>query len=66
MENKRRRGEGEVAFFARNILMSSTAGMIAETVTIPLDTAKVRMQLQIAHEGFTPRYNGVVSTVRRI
>ena len=45
MNTKRRQGEGDVAFFIRNVLMASTAAMIAETATIPMDTAKVRMQL---------------------
>jgi len=36
-------GEGDIAFFCRNIFMASAAGMIGEAATIPLDTAKVRL-----------------------
>ena len=43
MNTKRRKGEGNVAFYVRNVMMAQTAGMISEGATIPLDTAKVRM-----------------------
>ena len=66
MDTKRRRGESDLAFLIRNILMGSAAGMIAETSTIPLDTAKVRMQLQVVPGGITPRYNGILRSVARI
>lgn len=36
-------GESDTAFFIRNVLMASTAGMTAEAATIPIDTAKVRL-----------------------
>jgi hypothetical protein len=45
MHTHRREGEGPVAFFFRNVAMASSAGMIAEALTIPIDTAKVRLQL---------------------
>ena len=64
MNSKRREGEGEVAFFIRNVLMASTAAMTAEVATIPLDTAKVRLQLQKVVPGETPRYNGLLGTMK--
>ena len=36
-------GESDAAFFMRNVLMASAAGMCGEAVTIPIDTAKVRL-----------------------
>jgi solute carrier family 25 (mitochondrial uncoupling protein), member 8/9 len=45
MNTKRRPGEGDVAFFCRNVLIASAAGMIGEVFTIPVDTAKVRLQI---------------------
>ena len=38
-------GESDAAFFARNVLMASAAGMTGEAATIPMDTAKVRLQI---------------------
>ena len=66
MNTKRRQGEGDVAFFIRNVLMASSAAMIAETATIPLDTAKVRMQIQKVVPGEVPRYNGLLGTTKTI
>lgn len=43
MNTKRMKGEGDVAFFFRNVFMASAAGMIGEAATIPMDTAKVRL-----------------------
>ena len=45
MNTKRMKGESDAAFFCRNVLMASSAAMIGEICTIPLDTAKVRMQI---------------------
>jgi len=44
-------GEGDTAFFIRNILMASAAGMTGEICTIPIDTAKVRLQVQKIEPG---------------
>ena len=66
MNTKRRQGEGDVAFFIRNVLMASTAAMVAETATIPMDTAKVRLQLQKVNPGETPRYVGLLGTTKKI
>ena len=47
--------------------MAQAAGMITEIVTIPLDTAKVRMQLQTATSfGSYSRYNGLIGTTKTI
>ena len=46
--------------------MASSAAMVAETATIPLDTAKVRMQIQKVEPGEAPRYNGLFGTTKTI
>jgi hypothetical protein len=43
MNTNRMPGESDIAFFFRNVLMASAAAMTAETATIPIDTAKVRL-----------------------
>ena len=63
MHTHRREGEGPIAFFFRNVLMASSAGMIAEVLTIPIDTAKVRMQIQKVAPGEKPKYNGLFGTL---
>lgn len=37
--------EGPAAYFIRNMMMASAAAMMSECLTIPLDTAKVRLQI---------------------
>ena len=66
MQTKRMKGEGDVAFFCRNVLMASAAGMIGEACTIPMDTAKVRLQIQKTPEGQAPKYNGMMGTMKTI
>lgn len=46
--------------------MASAAGMWGEAVTIPLDTAKVRLQIQKVVPGEAPRYNGLFGTVGKV
>jgi len=46
MNSPRMPGESDIAFFFRNVGMAATAACIGESLTIPLDTAKVRLQLQ--------------------
>lgn len=58
------KGEGDVAFFCRNVLMASAAGMIGEAATIPLDTAKVRLQIQKVEPGQAPKYSGLFGTMK--
>lgn len=43
MNVKKREGESGAAYFVRNLGMAAAACMWAEVVTIPIDTAKVRM-----------------------
>ena len=43
MNIKKREGEGEVGYFLRSVGMAGVAASIAETATIPFDTAKVRL-----------------------
>jgi hypothetical protein len=43
---KRKQGESEAMYLAKNIICGSGAGMIAELITLPVDTAKVRLQIQ--------------------
>lgn len=59
-------GESDTAFFIRNVLMASTAGMTAEVATIPIDTAKVRLQIQTVKPGETPRYSGFLGTMKKV
>jgi len=44
MNIKQREGEGNAMFFLRGMSYASIAACWAETCTIPLDTAKVRLQ----------------------
>lgn len=66
MNVKKREGEGSAAYFMRNLGMAAAACMWAEVVTIPIDTAKVRMQIQTVVAGETPRYNGFVGTIKTV
>ena len=66
MNTKRMEGEGDVAFFIRNVLMASAAAMWAEVATIPLDTAKVRLQIQTVKPGEEPRYKGFIGTMTKV
>ena len=63
MNTQRRPGETDLGFFARNVAMAATAAMFAEVCTIPIDTAKVRMQIQKTAAGEKPRYSGMVGTI---
>lgn len=46
--------------------ISGTAAMIAEGVTIPFDTAKVRLQTQQIQAGVVPKYRGPLQTIYTI
>jgi solute carrier family 25 uncoupling protein 8/9 len=46
--------------------MASAAGCVAEAFTIPIDTAKVRLQLQKVTAGEKPKYVGMVGTLKTI
>jgi hypothetical protein len=43
MNIKKREGEGEIGYFLRSVGMASLSASIGEIVTIPFDTAKVRL-----------------------
>lgn len=45
MQSKRKEGESAVFFFAKNVGQASFSAMFAEFCTIPVDTAKVRLQI---------------------
>lgn len=45
MQSQRAEGESAVKYFMKNLLAASTAGCVAEIATIPIDTAKVRLQI---------------------
>lgn len=66
MNTKRMDGESDIAFFMRNVLMASAAAMTGEVTTIPIDTAKVRLQLQQTAEGEVPRYKGIFGTMGKV
>lgn len=60
MNVKKRDGESQLGFFARNVAMASLSACISETLTIPFDTAKVRLQIQKTAAGEEPRYKGLI------
>ena len=66
MQSKRREGESEGMYMARNIAMAATACCIAEVATIPLDSVKVRLQLQKTKPGEEPRYKGLFGTMAKV
>ncbi len=43
MNTNRLPGESDTMFFIRNVAMASFSGSVAEALTIPIDTAKVRL-----------------------
>lgn len=59
-------GETDTQLFFRNIFMASAAGMTGEICTIPLDTAKVRLQIQKTAPGEKPMYSGMFGTMKTI
>lgn len=66
MQSKRKEGESAVFFFAKNVGQASFSAMVAETITIPADTAKVRLQVQKVVPGEEPRYKGMLQTTKKI
>ena len=64
MNTKQMKGESDLMFSCRSILMGAAAAMAAEAVTIPTDTAKVRLQLQTIVPGSVPKYSGMLGTMR--
>jgi hypothetical protein len=43
MKALKKEGESDVHYFFKSVGQASFAGMVGEVVTIPLDTAKVRL-----------------------
>ena len=68
MNVQRPEGESPLKFFAKNVLSASFAAMTAEVFTIPLDTAKVRLQIQskATTDGAKPKYSGFMGTMATI
>lgn len=46
--------------------MASAAAMTGEVLTIPLDTAKVRLQIQTVAAGEQPKYKGIFQTMSKV
>ena len=59
-------GESDAAFFMRNVLMASVAGMCGEAACLPIDTVKVRLQIQKVMPGVAPKYAGMIGTMKTI
>ena len=68
MNTQRREGESKALFFAKNFLSASFAASVAEVCTIPIDTSKVRLQIQAKStvEGALPKYSGFLGTMKTI
>jgi solute carrier family 25 (mitochondrial uncoupling protein), member 8/9 len=68
MNTQRAEGESAIKFFFKNVAAASTAACIAEIATIPVDTAKVRLQVQgkSATPGVAPKYSGFLGTMKTI
>jgi solute carrier family 25 uncoupling protein 8/9 len=68
MNVKRKEGESKALFYLKSICCASIAGCVAETFTIPLDTAKVRLQIQARAADATtaPKYKGFAGTMATI
>jgi len=52
-----------------NMLCGSIAGSVAELLTIPIDTAKVRLQIQGQSKGqpnYVKKYNGMIHAIKTI
>ena len=58
--------ETRTSILLKNMLSGALGACIAECVTIPIDQAKVRLQLQQTPPGMTPKYTGMVSTIYKI
>lgn len=43
MQSKKREGESDIGFFFKNVAAAAFSACFAEVVTIPMDTAKVRL-----------------------
>lgn len=68
MQSQRAEGESAIKFFLKNVFAASTAACVAEIATIPIDTAKVRLQIQgkSADPSIQPKYSGFMGTMKTI
>lgn len=68
MQAKKQEGESATKFFIKNLLAASVAASTAEVFTIPIDTAKVRLQLQAKQmdPSVAPKYSGFIKTMTTI
>lgn len=67
MQVQKAEGESAVKFFLKNVATAATAACIAEVATIPIDTVKVRLQIQSKlSDGKPPKYSGFLNTGRII
>ena len=68
MNTTRREGESKALFFLKNCAAASIAASTAEVFTIPIDTAKVRLQIQskLLDPNALPKYKGFIGTMTTI
>lgn len=69
MSAKATKNDSTLSYMAKSAATASFAGSIAEAMTIPMDTVKVRLQMQSTTglaEGKTPKYNGLIGGTRTI
>ena len=68
MQAQKGKGESEFKYFIKNLLSASAAGCVAEIATIPIDTAKVRLQIQGKQQdkNVKSKYAGFYGTMRTI
>ncbi len=59
--------ESKLKYLGKSIISASFTGCVAEFVTLPLDTAKVRLQIQQKSlDNSAPKYKGFVGTMKTI
>jgi solute carrier family 25 uncoupling protein 8/9 len=63
---KRKEGESATYFFMKNVACGAVSACWAEFLTIPADTAKVRLQIQKNVPGQEPKYKGMYGTASKI
>lgn len=66
MQGGRKEGESAIAYFLKSVAQGAFAACVAEIITLPLDTAKVRLQIQKVEPGQKPRYSGLIGTAKTI
>mmetsp|Transcript_40306 Transcript_40306/g.29715 ORF Transcript_40306/g.29715 Transcript_40306/m.29715 type:complete len:148 (-) Transcript_40306:538-981(-) len=67
MNIPRPENESPFKYLMKSIACASFTGCVSEFVTLPLDTAKVRLQIQQkAQSGSAPKYRGFMGTMMTI